>query len=146
MLEKFNLMGAIVAITFFISVILVFISRLLGKPQFEYWIGCYQFLLAVPLGYLLLKAPALHRPALYYIQIGLMFIWLAVELCLDYIFKIDFRHIRWMVIGYVVLFFGASGGMVGVAALAGRGWATCAGILFLIMAALAFVQRAVTGY
>ncbi len=35
--------------------------------------------------------------------------------------------------------------MIGVAANAGRGWAIVATVLFLIMAALAFVQRAVTG-
>ena len=33
MLEKMNLLGAEVAVAFFISAILVFISRLLGKPQ-----------------------------------------------------------------------------------------------------------------
>jgi hypothetical protein len=35
--------------------------------------------------------------------------------------------------------------MLGVAANAGRGWKFTAIILFLIMAALAFVQRAITG-
>jgi hypothetical protein len=35
--------------------------------------------------------------------------------------------------------------MLGVAANAGRGWSISAIILFLIMAILAFVQRAVTG-
>ena len=41
--------------------------------------------------------------------------------------------------------FAATGGMIGVASLAGAGWAIAAVILFLIMAVLAFVQRAVTG-
>jgi hypothetical protein len=50
-----------------------------------------------------------------------------------------------MVISYVILFFAGTGGMLGVAANAGRGWAISAIILFLIMAALAFVQRTVTG-
>jgi hypothetical protein len=123
----------------------VFVFRLLGKPQWGYWLGYVEFSLALPLAFLLLKAPQLGRPALYYVQIGLMLAWLFVELCLDYVFKIDFRQTRWMVIGYVVLFFAGSGGMLGVAANAGRGWAISAVILFLIMAALAFGQRAVTG-
>ena len=50
-----------------------------------------------------------------------------------------------MVIGYVVLFFAGSGGMLGVAANAGRGWTILTVILFFVMAALAFIQRAVTG-
>lgn len=145
MLEKTNLLGAIVAVAFYVSAILVFIFRLLGKPQYGHWIGYFEFLLAIPMIFLLLKAPQLERPALYYIQIGCMLAWLVVEALLDYILKIDFRNVRWMAISYVVLFFAGTGGMLGVAANAGRGWSIPAIILFLIMAVLTFVQRAVTG-
>ena len=70
MLAKTNLLGAIVAVAFYVSAILVFIFRLLGNPQYENWIGYFEFLLAIPMIFLLLKAPQLERPALYYIQIG----------------------------------------------------------------------------
>ncbi len=145
MLYKTNLLGALIAIVFFVSASLVFIFRLLGKPQYGLWIGYFEFLLGIPLIYLLLKAPQLHRPTLYYIQIGCMLAWLVVEALLDYILKVDFRHVRWMVISYVVLFFAGAGGMLGVAANAGRGWSIPAILLFLVMAVLTFVQRAVTG-
>jgi hypothetical protein len=145
MLLKTNLIGAIVAIVFFISAILVFASRLLGKPQVGHWIGYFELCLAIPAIYLLFTAPNLHRPALYYIQIGCFLVWLILEACLDYIFKINFRNIRWMVISYVVLFFAGSGGMLGVTVHAGRSWTIAAVILFLVMAILTFVQRAVTG-
>lgn len=145
MLEKTNLIGAITAIAFFVSAILVFVLRLLGKTQYENWIGYFEFLLAIPLIYLLIQAPRLGRPALYYIQIGCMLAWLVVEALLDHILKIDFRNIRWMVISYVVLFFAGSGGLLGIASSAGRAWSISAIILFLIMAILTFVQRAVTG-
>ena len=78
MIEKMNLLGAIVAVAFFVSAILVFIFRLLGKPQYGHWIGYFEFLLAIPLVFLLLKAPQLERPVLYYIQIGCMLAWLIV--------------------------------------------------------------------
>jgi len=145
MLERTNLLGASVAVLFFISAILVFVFRLLGKPRYGHWMGYFEFLLALPLVYLLATAPRLGRPWLYYLQIGLMLVWLVVMLFLDYILKINFRQVRWAVIGYVVLFFAGSGGMLGVAANAGQGWIIPASILFLIMAVLAFVQRAVTG-
>jgi len=144
-LEKMNLLGAEVAVAFFISAILVFVSRLLGRPAVEKWAGYFEFLLVIPLILLLVTAPRLGRPALYYIQIGLMLAWLVAEALLDYILKIDFRQVRWMVIAYVTLFFAASGGMVGIAANAGRGWTWIAGILFIIMTALAFIQRRITG-
>jgi hypothetical protein len=145
MLEKLNILGAIVAVTFFLSAILVFIFRLFGKPQVGHWIGYFELLLAIPLLYLLIQAPQFNRPALYYIQIGCILAWLFVELLLDYVLKIDFRQVRWMVIGYVTLFFAGSGGLLGLATLAGRGWSILAVVLFLIMAVLAFVQRKVTG-
>jgi hypothetical protein len=145
MLQQTNILGAVVAIAFYISAILVFISRLLGKPQYGHAIGWFEFLLAIPLIYLLLKAPQIHRPALYYIQIGCILAWLILEALLDYLLKIDFRHIRWMVISYVVLFFAGAGGLLGLAANAGRGWSIPAICLFFIMAILTFIQRAVTG-
>ena len=145
MLEKTNLLGAVTAIAFFASAILVFTFRLLGKPQYGHWIGYFEFLLAIPLIFLLVKAFQLQRPALYYIQIVCMLAWLVVEALLDYILRVDFRNLRWMVISYVVLFFAGTGGMLGVASNAGRSWSTAAIILFLIMAGLTFVQRAITG-
>lgn len=73
-----------------------------------------------PLVILVLAAPHLQRPVLYCIQVGCMLACLIVETILDHGLKIDFRHIRWMVISYVVLFFASTGGMLGVATNAGR--------------------------
>ena len=145
MLATTNLLGAIVALVFYVSAILVFIFRLLGRPEYGHAIGYFEFLLAMPMMYLLLTASGLQRPALYYVQIGCMLAWLMVEALLDYILHIDFRSVRWLLIGYVVMFFAGTGGMLGVATIAGRGWGLAAIILFLVMAALTFVQRAVTG-
>jgi hypothetical protein len=145
MLEKANLLGAIVAVAFYVSAILVFIFRLVGKPEYGHQTGYFEFLLAIPMILLLLTAPALERPSLYYVQISCMLAWLVVEALLDYILHVDFRNVRGLVIGYVVLFFAGTGGMVGVAANAGRGWGILAIILFLVMATMAFVQRAATG-
>ena len=130
MLERINQLGAMVTILFYVSAILVFVFRLLGRPQYGHWIGYFEFLLVLPLVYLLLTAPQLQRSLLYYIQIGLMVAWLIAELLLDYIFKIDFRHVWWTVISYFVLFFAGTGGMLGVASKAGRGWTISATILF----------------
>jgi hypothetical protein len=145
MLDKMNSLGAIVAISFFLSAILVFVARLVSKPQYGTRIGYFELFLAIPLILLILTAPTLHRPMLYYIQVGCMLAWLLLEAILDYGLKVKFRNIRWMVIGYVVLFFAGSGGLLGLAANAGRNWSIPAIILFLIMAVLTFVQRAVTG-
>ncbi len=144
-MEKMNQIGALTAVAFFVSAILVFTFRMMGKPQVGHWICYFEFALAIPLIYLLINAPAAHRPTIYYIQIVAILLWLVVELLLDYILKIDFRHTRWIVISYVTLFFAGSGGLLGIAQLAGKGWSVASIVLFLIMAVLTFAQRAVTG-
>lgn len=140
-----NLIGALTAVIFLISAILVFVFRLLNKPEVGTWMGYVQFVLAVPLLYLLYQAWRMGRPRLYVIQILCVLLWLLVEALLDYIFKVDFRQKRAIVIPYVMLFFAACGGMVGIAANAGHVWTIISGVLFMITAMLAFVQRKVTG-
>jgi hypothetical protein len=143
--ERLNLVGAITAHVIFISSIVTFTARMVFGLGPGHWIGIPILLMAFPLGYLLITAPQVGRPGLYYIQAGLMLLWILVLFLVDYILRIDFRETQWMVISYVVLYFAGMGGMIGVAALAGRGWMISSIILFLVAGVLAFVQRAVTG-
>ena len=143
--KDLDFLGAIVAHVIFISSIITFASRMIFKLQPGHWVGTPLLLMAFPLGYLLLRAPEFNRPFLYYVQIGAMLIWLIMLFLVDYVLKYDFRQTQWMVIGFVVLYFAGMGGMIGIAAQAGRGWTISAIILFLIAVVLTIVQRAVTG-
>jgi hypothetical protein len=146
MMEKVNLLGAFTALGYFSSMILIFVLRLVGKTEVGRWLGLGQTLVGIPLvGYLLFTSRGLERSQLYIIQTGLMLVFLLVELLIDYIWKLDFRQVRWMVIVYVTFFFAATGGMIGVAGYGGPGWLIAAVILYLVMAVLAFIQRRVTG-
>jgi hypothetical protein len=146
MLDNLNLIGAVTAQIIFISSIITFSSRMIFKISPGHWVGTPLILMVFPLGYLLARAPEANRPILYYIQAGLMLIFIILLFLVDYIFKYDFRETQWMVISFVVLYFSAMGGMIGIASLAGRTWMISSIVLFLIAAILAFVQRAVTGY
>jgi hypothetical protein len=145
MARKLDLLGAIVAHVIFVASILTFASRLVFGTGPGHWIGIPILLMALPLGFLLLRAPKFKRPRLYYVQISAMLVWLAALFVLDYVLRYDFRQTQWMVISFVVVYFAGMGGMLGIAALAGRGWMISAIVLFLVAAVLAFVQRAVTG-
>lgn len=145
MKHKMDLLGAIVAHVIFVSSIITFSSRMIFKLQPGHWIGIPLLLMAFPLGYLLIKAPEFNRPILYYVQIVIMLIFLIVLFLVDYILKYDFRQTQWMVISFVVFYCAGLGGMIGIAAQAGRVWTISAIILFFIAVILAFVQRAVTG-
>ena len=140
-----DLLGAVVANAYMLLIIAMFIARLMGRFQLGHWLGLVSMSVVIPLIYLLAAARSANRPPIYFVWLGLMIFFLVVELVLDYILKLDFRGVQWAVILYVMLFFGATGGMIGLAAQAGRWWAGVTGCTFLIMAALAFIQRAKTG-
>jgi len=113
--EKANVLGALLAYAIYVTAILIFIVRLMKRPALEHGLGLVLMIAAVPLVYLLAVASAFRRPALYYVQIGLMLAFLLVEFLLDYVLKIEFRNTRWMTIAYVMIFFSGTGGMIGVA-------------------------------
>jgi len=144
-INRINLFGAILANVINISTISIFILRLVGKPEIGHWIGIIILFSIVPLFYLLYSARSLERAKIYYIWVGLMITFIIVEFLVDWFPKIEFRNNLIIIIPYVMLFFGATGGVIGVASLAGKRWAVVTVASFLIMAVLAFIQRQITG-
>ena len=144
-INRINLYGAITANIINISTISIFIARLLEKPEVGHWIGLIIQFSIIPLFYLLYSAKSLLRVRIYYIWVGLMIVFIIVEFLVDWYPKIQFRNNLLIVIPYVMLFFRATGGMIGVASLAGKKWTVVTVISFLIMFVPAFVQRQITG-
>jgi len=140
-----NCFGTYLVLLILITSILIFLFRLWGNPRIEYWLGVLFLLTSVPIVFLILIAKELQRPPIYYIQLGLMLVFILVEFLLDYFLKVNFRNTRWMVIMYATLFFASTGGMIGIASLSGKAFSIIAIILFLIMTFLAFFQRVKTG-
>lgn len=143
--RRLDLLGAVVAMVVFVSSIVTFLTRMAFEVPAGHWIGIPLLLTAVPLAYLLTTARAAGRAHLYSVQIGLMLGFVVLLFVLDYVPGVAWRDNRWAVIGFVMCYFGALGGMIGVAAEAGKGWMRAAIGLFFLTAVLAFVQRAVTG-
>ena len=144
-INNLNITGACLSILILIICSLVFIFRLRGNQKVEYWLGLILILMIIPLTFLLITAKQFQRPPIYYIQIGFMIAFLIIELFLDYIYKLEFRKITWITVIYIVIFFSGTGGMIGVATLAGRIWMIAAVVLFFIMTILSLVQRKITG-
>ena len=140
-----NLIGAITANVYMLLVIALFIARMLGRFEIGQWIGLASTLAIIPLAYLFVVGLHTNRRIIYFVWLVLMILFLLFELIVDHILSIDFRSVQWAVVPYVMFFFGATGGMIGVAAQAGRPWAIVTVFTFLIMAALAFIQRSMTG-
>ena len=144
-IKRINILGAILANAINLSTILVFIFRLIEKPNIGHWIGIIIQLSIFPLVYLLYTAKRFYRRRIYYVWVGLMVVFIIVEFLVDWYPTVDFRNKLSIVIPYVTLFFGATGGMIGVASYAGKGWTIMTVSTFLIVFVLAFIQRGVTG-
>jgi len=142
---KLNKIGAITAIFIMLLCCIIFIFRLRNQTFAEYYTGILFLLCSIPLFILIYYAAEYKRPGIYYLQIILMISFIAVEMFLDYIYKINFRQIKWIAISYTILFFAANGGMIGIATLAGKTWSIITIALFFIMTFLAFFQRYKTG-
>ena len=140
-----NLIGAITANVYMFLVIALFIARMLGQLEIGQWIGLASTFAIIPLAYLFAVGLHTNRHKIYFVWLILMILFLLFELIVDHILSIDFRSVQWAVVPYLMFFFGATGGMIGIAAQAGRPWAIVTSFTFLIMVALAFIQRSMTG-
>jgi hypothetical protein len=140
-----NLVGAITANVYMLLIIAVFVSRILGWLEIERWVGFASSLIIVPLVYLFIVGLGTGRRKIYFVWLALMVLFALFELVVDQILRIDLRSAQWTVVPYVMFFFAATGGMIGVASQAGKAWTITTVIIFLIMAILAFVQRGITG-
>jgi hypothetical protein len=138
-------LGAVIAVVDNLLIISLLLARVAGRAKLEYWLGAILLTSILPLGYLFLSSFRHERQVIYLIWIGLMLAYLLIELLLGYVLKYDFRSVRWMAIAYVILFFGATGGMIGVASRAGRLWMLAAVTTFIVMFFVAFYQHYKTG-
>jgi hypothetical protein len=140
-----NLVGAITANVYMLLIIAVFSVRIVGWVGAGRWIGIVSSLVLIPLIYFFVVGLKTDRRAIYFVWLMLMSLFALFELIVDDILQVDFRSVRWAVVPYVMFFFAATGGMIGVASQAGKRWTRLTCAVFLIMAALAFVQRGITG-
>jgi hypothetical protein len=140
-----NLVGAITTNVYMLLIIAMFTARILKCFEIGHWIGIASSLVLIPLIYLFIVGLKTDRHLIYFVWIVLMILFTLFELIVDDILKVDFRSLKWAVIPYVMFFFAATGGMIGVAIQAGKPWNILTYVMFFIMAVLAFVQRGITG-
>ena len=97
-----DLLGAITANVYMLLIINVFITRILGWPEIERWIGFASFLVIFPLLYLFVVGLKTSRRKIYFVWLALMVLFAFFELVADQILMIDIRSAQWTVILYVM--------------------------------------------
>ena len=140
-----DLVGAITANVYMLLIIALVIARILGLLEISRWIGFTSSLVIFPLLYLFIVGLRTSRRKIYFAWLALMILFVLFELIIDQILRVDLRSQQSSIIPYVMFFFAATGGMIGVASQAGKTWAITTVIIFLIMAVMSFVQRGITG-
>ena len=140
-----DLVGAITANVYMLLIVAIFVARILGWLEIARWIGIASSMVIVPLVYLSVVGLKLGRRRMYFTWLALMILFVLFELIVDQILRVDLRSQQWSVVPYVMFFFAATGGMIGVASQAGKAWAITTVTIFLIMAVMSFVQRGITG-
>ncbi|MFC1959004.1 hypothetical protein ACFLV6_03760 [Chloroflexota bacterium] len=144
-MRRANLIGAITANAYMLLIIAMFVARILGGYEVGRWIGATSSFILIPLIYLFVAGLKTDQRKIYFLWLALMATFAIFEIVVDQILRIELRSSQWTVIPYVMFFFAATGGMIGVASQAGKAWSIVTTIVFLIMAILAFVQRGITG-
>ena len=139
------MIGAIIANIYMLLIIAMFITRMFDHAEVAKQIGFVSFFVIIPLIFLLVSGFQTNRRLVYFIWLGLMILFVTFELIIDHILELNFRNSQWASILYVMFFFGATGGMIGIASIAGRRWIITTSFVFLVMFVLAFVQRSITG-
>ena len=118
-----DLVGAITANVYMLLIIAVFVARILGLLEISRWIGFTSTLVLFPLLYLFVVGLRTGRRKIYFAWLVLMILFVLFELIIDQILRVDLRSQQSSVIPYVMFFFAATGGMIGVASQAGKTWA-----------------------
>lgn len=140
------LVGAITANAYMLLISAVFVARILGWFEIGRWIGFGSSLVLVPTVYLFAKGLQTGQRKIYFIWLALMISFVLFELIVDQILMVNFRNSPSAVVPYVMFFFAATGGMIGIASQAGKSWMVRTVAIFFIMAVLAFIQRGITGF
>ena len=132
-LNTFDLMFVISAAAFNLLIAAIFIAQKLGREKLVKTFGILWLWLIVPLALVFVWYWQEDRETRILVSFGLVFIYMLVELLLDYVFKVDFRskavtHVPYIILEYIALF-----SLIAIAFEIDRTWGTIIAICFWIL-------------
>ena len=122
-----------------ILVVGVYLTSKADRLDLTKRIGDFILFLAIPFGVVLVAYIATGRPLRYQLSLGLILIYLAIELLLDRILNIDFRNMLIPHVLYIVLFYCVQFALITTAFYINRvaGWAVSVSF-WILLAALVY--------
>jgi len=128
-----NVIFVLSAVAFNLLIAAIFIAQKLGRESLVRTFGILWLWLIIPLALVFVAYWQDGREARILFYFGLVFLYMLVELLLDYVFKIDFRskpvtHVPYIILEYVALF-----SLTAIAFDIGQTWGTIVAICFWIL-------------
>jgi hypothetical protein len=139
-LNTIDLIFMLSAIAFNLLIAAIFIAQKYGKENLVRIFGILWLWLLVPLTVVFVSYWRAGRERWILISFGLVFLYMLVELLLDYVFKVDFRSKAITHVPYILLEYAALFSLIGIALEIDRAWGTVIAICFwILMGSLVFL-------
>ena len=108
-MDTFDFIFVLSAVAFNLLIAAIFIAQKLGRDKLVRTFGILWLWLIIPLALVFVSYWQQGRETRILVSFGFVFLYMLVELLLDYVFKIDFRsklvtHVPYIILEYVALF------------------------------------------
>ena len=129
----YDLVFVLTAIAFNLLIAGIFVAQKKGRPELVKTFGIAWLLLAIPLAIVFVQYLVKGRDLWIMICFGSVFLYMFLELLLDYILRIEFRqkpitHVPYIIMEYIALF-----SLIGISTAIDRTWGYIVGISFWIL-------------
>lgn len=134
-MDAFDLIFVFTAIAFNLLIAGIFVAQKKERPNLVRTFGILWLSLAIPLAVVFIHYLVVGRPLWVMAYFGFIFLYILVELLLDYILKIEFRqkwtiHAPYIILEYIALF-----GLIGISFSIDRTWGFLVSISFWVLLA-----------
>ena len=139
-LNTIDLIFVLSAVAFNLLIAAIFIAQKLGREKLVRTFGVLWLCLLVPLTVVFVSYRRAGREPWILVSLGFVFLYMLVELLLDYVFKVDFRSKPITNVPYILLEYVALFSLIGIAFELGQIWGTVVAVCFwILMGSLAYL-------
>jgi hypothetical protein len=132
-IDAYDLAFVVAAIAFNLLIAGVLVAQKKGRPRLVRTLGVLTLSLAIPFAIVFVRYMIVGRGLRIAIYFGFVFLYILVELLLDFILKIEFRH-KWIShVPYIVLEYAALFGLIGISFAIGPTWGYLVSISFWML-------------
>jgi len=141
-LNAYDLIFMLSAVAFNLLIAAIFVAQKLGRENLVRTFGVLWLCLLIPLTLVFVSYRSAGRETWILVNFGFVFLYMLVELLLDYVFKVDFRSKPITHVPYIILEYAALFSLMGIAFEIDQTWGTVVAVCFwILMGGLVFLYR-----